>query len=279
SDQWKAFQNIKDNPRMMLDYLISTFTQLNDDEFSSIIEEIINTRKTNIYIQRKLLDLLIPIFFQLNDDDFSFRVKKILESQKMNTCVQRKCIEMFQQVCNLPNQQILDALTYEFVDTSLYKPNSTIVARAKNSKQKQISKIRSAIRKANKIRLAQFQRRDATALAAASFNQNHPKEASRFFSYGIMADKSIWGEMKVLIICFSYWNNVKNKPIISVAKLTDITQCNTKIVSNMVFETCKQKEIDPQKYHFWLTDNTAYISSENNGAVAKFNSLATSKSF
>ncbi|CAG8753020.1 36453_t:CDS:2, partial [Racocetra persica] len=168
SDQWKAFQNIKDNLRMMLDYLIPIFTQLNDDKFSSIIEEIINTRKTNICIQRKLLDLLILIFFQLNDDDLVLDNK----GEIISTYLQKKA--------------------HEFVDASLYKPNNTIgslelknknlnykiqslkrnkfttnallrsfsikVARAKNSKQKQISKIRSAIRKANKIRLAQFQR-------------------------------------------------------------------------------------------------------------------------
>ncbi|CAG8599717.1 10792_t:CDS:2 [Dentiscutata erythropus] len=135
----------------MLDYLISTFIQLNNDEFSSIIEEIINSHKINICIQRKLLDHLIPTFFQLNDDDFSFRVKKIFESREMNTCIQRKRIEIFLQVCNLSDQQILDALslfeamtyprgsnkgeiisTYlqkkarEFVDASFYKPKSTI---------------------------------------------------------------------------------------------------------------------------------------------------------
>ncbi|CAG8788199.1 14693_t:CDS:2, partial [Dentiscutata erythropus] len=54
----------------------------------------------------------------------------------------------------------------EFVDTSLYKHGCTIdileskirLARAKQSRLKQVSKIRSSVRKAKQIRSAQFQR-------------------------------------------------------------------------------------------------------------------------
>ncbi|CAG8671066.1 16186_t:CDS:2, partial [Racocetra persica] len=117
-------------------------------------------------------------------------------------------------------------------------------------------------------------------IAAITSNQNSPKEtSSRFFGYGIMADKSMWGEKKVLIICFSYWNNIKEKPIITIAKVTDITHCNAETISTTVYEMCKQKGIDPQICYFWLTDNTAYISSEANSAIAKFNLLVASKSF
>ncbi|CAG8616110.1 10175_t:CDS:2, partial [Cetraspora pellucida] len=42
-------------------------------------------------------------------------------------------------------------------------------------------------------------------VAALSFSQNCPKEnSSWFFRYGIMVDKSIRDEKKVLIICFSH---------------------------------------------------------------------------
>ncbi|CAG8756672.1 5372_t:CDS:1, partial [Racocetra persica] len=117
-------------------------------------------------------------------------------------------------------------------------------------------------------------------IAAITSNQNSPKEtSSRFFSYSIMADKSTRGEKKVLIICFSYWNNIKEKPIITVTKVTDITHCNAETILTTVYEMCKQKGIDLQMYHFWLTDNTAYMSSEANSTIAKFNLLAASKSF
>ncbi|CAG8758966.1 33246_t:CDS:2, partial [Racocetra persica] len=95
-------------------------------------------------------------------------------------------------------------------------------------------------------------------IVTLSFNQNHPKEASSKF--------------------FSYDDN-KIKPIITVVKVTDIACCNTETVSNIVFKTCKEKGIDPQKCYFWLTDNMAYMSSELNGMIAKFNSLATSQFF
>ena len=60
-----------------------------------------------------------------------------------------------------------------------------------------------------------------------------------------MVDESTRGEMKVLIICFSYWNNVKERPAITVVKLIDLTCCNAETVSTTVFETCQQKSIDP----------------------------------
>ncbi|CAG8790230.1 7815_t:CDS:2, partial [Racocetra persica] len=116
-------------------------------------------------------------------------------------------------------------------------------------------------------------------IVALSFTQNHPIDMSRFFGYDIMADESTRGEMKVLIICLLYWNHIKEKPIITVLKVKDLIHYNAETISTEVFEACQQKEIDPQKYHFWLTDNTAYMSSKANGAIAKFNSLAASKSF
>ncbi|CAG8810379.1 32029_t:CDS:1, partial [Racocetra persica] len=79
-----------------------------------------------------------------------------------------------------------------------------------------------------------------------------------------MADESTRGEMKVLIICLLYWNNIKAKVAITIAKVIDITYYNTETISTTIFETCKQKNIDPQKYYFWLTDNIVYMSSKTN---------------
>ncbi|CAG8849594.1 23628_t:CDS:1, partial [Racocetra persica] len=100
-----------------------------------------------------------------------------------------------------------------------------------------------------------------------------------FFGYGVMVDESTRGETKVLIICISYWNHIKEKPTITIVKVKDLINCNSETVSTAVLEACQQNGIDPQKCHFWLMDNTAYMSSEVNGVVAKFNSLAASKSF
>ncbi|CAG8718201.1 35555_t:CDS:2, partial [Racocetra persica] len=187
------------------------------------------------------------------------------------------------------------------------------VARTKQLKQRQVLKIHSSIRKAKKIWPAQF-RRAANKLfkinkkeynasfvklatdisnigqtfihatnkeiAALSLNQNLPKDtSSRFFGYSIMANESTREEKKILIICFSCWDINKLKSTITIVKVTDITCCNAETVSTTVFETCKEKGIDSQKWHYWVTDNTAYMSSEANGAIAKFNSLAISQSF
>ncbi|CAG8832650.1 4458_t:CDS:1, partial [Racocetra persica] len=116
-------------------------------------------------------------------------------------------------------------------------------------------------------------------IASLSFIQNHPIEPSRFFGYGVMVDESTQREAKVLIIWISYWNYIKEKPTITVIKVKDLINCNSETVSTAVLEACQQNRIDSQKYYFWLTDNTAYISSEVNGMVAKFNSLAASKLF
>ncbi|CAG8821439.1 38938_t:CDS:2, partial [Gigaspora margarita] len=309
-----------------------------------------------------MLNHVIPAFAQLNDNDFNSAIKQICESREINTQIQRKRNDMIIQICNLPDQQVLNAstlfqtMTYprgihkgeiisthlqkkalKFVDSGIYKHHYTINAlesrfkflkkeirrlennrsslntkvhslsmqlvKAKQSKKKQISKIRVAIQKAKQIKPNQF-RNAASKLfkinhkeysakfvklatdistightsiratvectkavfqfltgespqqwiapstlarwnkevAALSFSQNCPKEnSSRFFGYGIMVDESTRGEKKVLIICFSHWNNIKEEPVITVAKLTDLTHCNAKTVSATVFETCQHK--------------------------------------
>ncbi|CAG8776801.1 24071_t:CDS:2, partial [Racocetra persica] len=206
--------------KQLLDHLIPSFKQLNDNDFNFILKKLLKSlesRKMNMRVQKQLHDHLIPSFEQLNDDDFNSTIKKIFESREMNTYVQRKRNDIFMRVCNLPDQQIFNALnlfqtmiysqgiykgeiisTYlqkkacEFIVVSLYQHNHTInvlelkisnlkkenqllkknryainnkfhslsaqIIKAKQSKIRQTSKIRSSIRKAKKIRPVQFRR-------------------------------------------------------------------------------------------------------------------------
>ncbi|CAG8481638.1 12238_t:CDS:1 [Cetraspora pellucida] len=146
-EQWKIFQSIKNNPQMMLNHFIPTFAQLSDDDFSSIIKKLFESREVNINVQKKLLDHLISTFGQLNDNDFIFRIKsvfesremnidiqknlldyliptftqledadfnskikKIFESWEMNTYIQRKRNDIFLRICNLPDIQVFNVL-------------------------------------------------------------------------------------------------------------------------------------------------------------------------
>jgi hypothetical protein len=117
-------------------------------------------------------------------------------------------------------------------------------------------------------------------IAALSLQENHPNQnISQFFGYGIMADESTQGEKKILIICFSYWNFVKNRPIIIVVKIKDVLRCNADTASTQALQICNETSMDPKNCHFWLTDNTAYMASKTGGAVAKFNKISQSQSF
>ncbi|CAG8663014.1 8367_t:CDS:2 [Racocetra persica] len=244
----------------LLDQLILTFAQLNDDDFISRIKNIFESRKINICVQKELFDQLIPTFNQLDNDDFNSKIRKIVESRKINTYIQRKRNDIFICLCNLPDQQVCDALN--LLQTMTYPRG--------NHKREIISiylqkKVREFLDTTKQIRPAQFQRAASklfksnnkeynanfvklaadisnigqtsihatnNEIAAITSNQNSPKEtSSRFFGYGIMANKSTRGKKKVLIICFSYWNNIKEKPIITVAKVTDITHCNAETIS------------------------------------------------
>ncbi|CAB5390587.1 unnamed protein product [Rhizophagus irregularis] len=94
-----------------------------------------------------------------------------------------------------------------------------------------------------------------------------------------MADKSTQGEQKLLIICFSYWNFVKNRFIIIVVKMKDVLHCNADTVSTQALQIYNETSMDPKNCHFWLTDNTAYMASKTGNAIAKFNKISQSQSF
>jgi len=100
-----------------------------------------------------------------------------------------------------------------------------------------------------------------------------------FYGYGIMVDESTRGEKKILIICIAHWNQEKDKPVMTVIKMEELTYCNGKSVALAVLNSCNENGLNSQLCHFWLTDNTAYMSAEKKGAVIQFNLMANAKSF
>ena len=94
-----------------------------------------------------------------------------------------------------------------------------------------------------------------------------------------MVDKSTHGEKKILIICTAYWNEEKNKPVITVIKMENMINCNKKNVATVVLNTCYENQLNLQQYYFWLTDNIIYMLTKKGGVIAYFNSMAVANSF
>ena len=69
---------------------------------------------------------------------------------------------------------------------------------------------------------------------------------------------------------FAYWNR-ERRPTITLTKRADIDRCKGIEIDNVVLKTCKKNNFDPTKCNYWLTDNAAYMSGLNTGAVAGFN--------
>ncbi|CAG8497834.1 6399_t:CDS:2 [Racocetra persica] len=214
------------------------------------------------YDQRKdLLDHLISIFEKLDDDDFNYVIKNIIESRKMNTCLQIKHNDIFIYFLNLPDHQIFNAsallqtMTYPQGDHKreiifIYLQKRQLKNKNLNQHLKRLKSSRSL---SVQVRPVQFQQ-EVNKL----FRANNNKYNAKFVK--LATDISTIGRTLI-------------------RATVEYTKAIYQFLTAAVFETCQQKEIDPQKYHFWLTDNTAYMSSEANGAIAKFNSLTASKSF
>jgi hypothetical protein len=117
-------------------------------------------------------------------------------------------------------------------------------------------------------------------VATLCLRQNCPKDTkSRFYSYGIMCDESTRGDKKIFLVCFAHWNEEKNQPTITIAKMDDLDKCNGNTVAKVVKKTCEENDINTKKCNFWLTDNTAYMSGSKLGAVVKFNLMCQSSSY
>lgn len=117
-------------------------------------------------------------------------------------------------------------------------------------------------------------------VAAIHVNQNCLEATkSKFSAYGIMADESTRGDQKIFIICFMFWNYIANSPNIVLLELEDLKECNGQSVAHSVTNACKKYNIDPQLCLTWMTDNTAYMSGKQGGAVVLFNQKNQASSF
>ena len=86
-------------------------------------------------------------------------------------------------------------------------------------------------------------------------------------------------EKKILIVCTAHWNQEKNKSSVTVIKTEDMIHCNGKSIAAAVLNACHENQLDLQLCYFWLTDNTAYMSAEKEGAITHFNTMAAADSF
>ncbi|CAB4435112.1 unnamed protein product [Rhizophagus irregularis] len=102
---------------------------------------------------------------------------------------------------------------------------------------------------------------------------------SEYFTFGIMADESTRGDCKLFVICFMYWDSNANVPKITLLELKNLNQCTGAVVSQIVTESCKQHNLDPSTCQTWVTDNTAYMSGNKNGAMVLFNKENKTNSF
>lgn len=100
---------------------------------------------------------------------------------------------------------------------------------------------------------------------------SHLLEIKNADNYGIMVDESKRNGIKNFLICFMFWSTVQNKPLAMMTHLKDIDRCDGKSVSQAVQKTIENAHIDIKKCSVWLTDNTAYMSGNQNGAIALFN--------
>src|SRR5687768_3061098 len=68
-----------------------------------------------------------------------------------------------------------------------------------------------------------------------------------------------------------FWNTIQDKLLAIMTHLEHIDRCDGKSVSQAVQKAIKDVNIDIKKCSGWLTDNTAYMSGNQNGAIALFN--------
>ncbi|CAG8577621.1 28727_t:CDS:2 [Gigaspora margarita] len=96
-------------------------------------------------------------------------------------------------------------------------------------------------------------------------------QIAQALAFVIMVDESTHGEIKNLAICYQAWNKQKQTPTVTMVHLKNIFKCNSETISNSVIESIQKEGLDVTKCILWTTDNTAYMSSNKNGAIALFN--------
>ncbi|CAG8527693.1 9572_t:CDS:2, partial [Funneliformis caledonium] len=87
---------------------------------------------------------------------------------------------------------------------------------------------------------------------------------SKFYTLSILADESTRGSAKVFLICFMYWNEIKNLPDMLLVKMKDLITCDAKTIAQIIIDTCNKYSIDTRIYQTFLSDNTNYMTRKNN---------------
>ncbi|CAG8641684.1 14153_t:CDS:2, partial [Funneliformis caledonium] len=59
-------------------------------------------------------------------------------------------------------------------------------------------------------------------------------------SFGVLVDESTRGEAKYFVLCYQFWNQKDQVPVITVAHFEDISSCNANTVSNTVTKFIQQ---------------------------------------
>ncbi|RIB05986.1 hypothetical protein C2G38_2218178 [Gigaspora rosea] len=88
-------------------------------------------------------------------------------------------------------------------------------------------------------------------------------------AYRIMVNKSTRGETKNFIMCYQYWNQNCQAPVVVMVHLQSILRCNADTISDTVIKCIKSDGLDIKKCILWVTDNTAYMSGGKKGATDK----------
>ncbi|CAG8804563.1 17091_t:CDS:1 [Racocetra persica] len=179
--QLRSAKNLRkyEQREKLLDHLISVFKKLDDNDFIYIIKKIFESREINTCVHAKRNEMLIHVF-DLPDSQVrnaSALFQTMLYSQGnhkgeiVSTYLQNKACE-FIDISLYKNNHNIAINALKLKNKNLRQENrrlkrykssfttrslSVRIARAKQFKRKQISKIRSSIRKSKKIHLIQFQ--------------------------------------------------------------------------------------------------------------------------
>lgn len=90
-------------------------------------------------------------------------------------------------------------------------------------------------------------------------------------TFSIMIDESTRGEIKNFVLCYQFWSQKDNAPIVTMSRLINIPKCNADTVSTTVINIINEDGLDIKKCSLWITDNTAYLSGDKKGAIVLFN--------
>ncbi|CAG8814439.1 30574_t:CDS:2, partial [Gigaspora margarita] len=103
-------------------------------------------------------------------------------------------------------------------------------------------------------------------------------QAKKASIFGLMIDKSTRGQTKYLVLCYQFWYEKDQMPVVMVAQLQTIIKCNAEVVSDTVIIYILKSGLDIKKCVLWVTNNTSYLLGEKKGAISLFNKKTNTSS-